>query len=107
MMLGRVIGEVWATRRAGAFGHRKAMLVATLAREGDRLFPTGEVVVALDDIGARRGNVVTVSWGSGARAVFAPPDNRHVLVDAAISRVVDAITLDESGRVLDLQHEEG
>jgi hypothetical protein len=36
---------------------------------------------------------VAVAWGSGARAVLAPPDNRSVLADAAVARIVDAVTL--------------
>lgn len=98
MMLGRVMGEVWSTRKSPLFEARKVMLVAALAQDGESLAPTGEVVVALDDLGARPGHVVTVSWGSGARAVFQPPDNRLVLVDAAISRIVDAHSQEAAGR---------
>ncbi len=97
MMLGRVIGEVWATRKHPQFESRKAMLVAALAQEGEKLKPTGEIVVALDEIGAQPGHIVTVSWGSGARAVFAPPDNRTILADAAISRIVDAQSRETDG----------
>lgn len=113
MMLGRVIGEVWATRKNPRFENRKVMLVAELeapasqassrppaARSGaagtspegeeGQWGTTGRVVVALDTIGARVGHVVTVAWGSGARAVFQAPDNRWVLADAAVARIVDA-----------------
>lgn len=90
MILGRVIGEVWATKKNPRFEGKKVLLVAVLGREGGKYEPTGEVVVALDTIGARYGSYVTVSWGSGARAVFKKPDNRWVLADAAISRIVDA-----------------
>ncbi len=98
MMLGRVIGEVWASRRHLKFEGRKAMLVAALSQDGEKLSPTGEIVVALDDIGAQPGHVVTVSWGSGARGVFEPPDNHGVLADAAISRIVDAQSQETDGR---------
>jgi ethanolamine utilization protein EutN len=97
MMLGKVIGEVWASRRHLLFEGRKAMLVAALFQDGEKLSPTGEIVVALDDIGAQPGHVVTVSWGSGARAVFQPPDNREILADAAISRIVDAQSQETDG----------
>ena len=100
MMLGKDIGEVWSTRKHPLFGARKAMLVAALARDGEKLSPTGELVVALDEIGTRPGHTVTVSWGSGARAVLAPPNNRMVLADAAISRIVDAQTQDNDGHEL-------
>ncbi len=106
MILGRIIGEVWATQKHERLEGAKAMLVARLRRDGARLVPTGEVVVALDDIGAQTGHIVTVSWGSGARAVFAPPDNRNVLVDAAISRIVDGYSVDEAGAGIDVEHTE-
>jgi len=94
MMLGRVIGEVWATRRNPRFDNRKVLLVAPLERGDDgKLAPTGSVVVALDTVGADIGHTVAVAWGSGARAVFQPPDNRWVLADAAVARIVDAVTL--------------
>ena len=115
MMLGRVIGEVWATKKHERLGGRKLLLVAQLGGEagigsgigsgnvhgegelrcdggeGDGLATTGKVIVALDTIGAQTGHVVTVSWGSGARAVIKAPDNRWVLADAAVSRIVDAV----------------
>ncbi len=98
MMLGKVIGEVWSTRKSPHFEARKVMLVAALEQDGESLAVTGEVVVALDEIGARPGHIVTVSWGSGARAVLQPPDNRLVLVDAAISRIIDAHSQEIDGR---------
>ena len=97
MILGLVIGEVWATRKHAAFDARKAMLVAVLEERAGESEPSGEVIVAIDSIGARPGHTVTVSWGSGARATVEPPDNRHVLADAAISRIVDAISREHGG----------
>lgn len=83
MTRGRVVGQVWATRKApGLSGHR-LLLVAV---DG-----TDRLVVAADTLDARVGDRVLVSWGSGARNVLAPgPDNRRVLCDAAVSLVVDA-----------------
>jgi ethanolamine utilization protein EutN len=98
MMLGRVIGEVWASQKHAGLNGRKLMLVAGVQQSSVGLSPSGEVVVAVDDIGARPGHLVTVSWGSGARAVLAPPDNRSILADAAISRIVDAQTEAFDGR---------
>ncbi len=98
MILGRVIGEVWATKKNPRIEGRKALLVAVLAQNEEKRTPTGEVVVAFDNIGARIGNTVTVTWGSGARAVFAAPDNRWVLADAAVARIVDAVSVEKDGR---------
>jgi ethanolamine utilization protein EutN len=86
MIRGPVIGEVWTTRKAPGLSGRKLVLVA--ARGSAAL--TGRVVVAIDTLGARAGEEVTVSFGSGARNVLAPgPDNRAVLADAAVSVIID------------------
>jgi microcompartment protein CcmK/EutM len=80
---GRVIGEVWGTRKARGLDGRRLLLVAD-AHGGD------EVVVAIDTLDARAGQEVLVAFGSGARNVIAPgPDNRTILCDAAIALVVD------------------
>jgi ethanolamine utilization protein EutN len=79
---GRVIGEVWGTRKADALEGRRLKLVAV--RGQDR------VIVAIDTIDARDGDEVLVAVGSGARNVIQPgPDNRAVLADAAIALIVD------------------
>jgi microcompartment protein CcmK/EutM len=87
MIRGAVIGEVWATRHAPGLDGRKLLLVAARDASGAT---SGRVLVALDTLGARVGQEVTVSVGSGARAVLAAgPDNRGVLADAAVSMLVD------------------
>lgn len=82
MMPGRVIGEVWASRKVANLGGQKLLLVA--AEDGQRL------VVAVDVLDARAGDRVLVSWGSGARNVLSPGvANRDELCDAAVSLIVD------------------
>lgn len=91
MILGRVIGQVWGAQRSAQLGPEKMLLVAVLGAPGadGQRAASGRVVVALDDLGARVGETVTVAWGSGARAVLKAPENRDVLADAAIARIVD------------------
>jgi ethanolamine utilization protein EutN len=91
MILGKVIGQVWATRMAPTLGDHKLLLIKVLKAGGepDLLVAEGSVIVAKDIIGAGPGETVTVSLGSGGRNVLAPGDNRAVLCDAAISRIVD------------------
>lgn len=96
MMLGRVIGEVWASQKHPRLHGAKLLLVAALKRQDEALLPTGEVVVARDTLGAGAGHLVAVTWGSGARRVMQPQNNRDVLADAAIVRILDGHThLDE------------
>jgi ethanolamine utilization protein EutN len=91
MILGKVIGQVWATRMAPSLGDHKLLLVKVLKAgpEPTETVAEGSVIVAKDLIGAGPGELVTVSLGSGARNVLSPGDNRGVLCDAAISRIVD------------------
>ncbi|MFH1529527.1 MAG: EutN/CcmL family microcompartment protein [Pseudomonadota bacterium] len=97
MILGRIIGQVWGSQRSAQLGPEKMLLVSVLGAPGADWIraPTGRVVVALDTLGARSGELVTVTWGSGARAVLKGPSNRSVLVDAAIARIVDGTSAGE------------
>ena len=89
MIKGRVIGEVWATKKAPSLAHHRLKLVEVLDVDGPT--PSGRVVVAVDTLDAPSGGLVMVSFGSGARNVLHPGagDNRHVLCDCAISQVID------------------
>jgi microcompartment protein CcmK/EutM len=79
---GRVLGEVWATRKAPGLVGRRLLIVGVDGQD--------RAVVAIDTLDAREGEAVTVSVGSGARNVLEPgPDNRDILCDAAISLIVD------------------
>lgn len=82
MIRGRVIGEVWGTRKARGLDGRRLVLVADAANDA--------VLVAIDTLGARVGQEALVALGSGARNVLAAgPDNRGVLADAALALLVD------------------
>jgi microcompartment protein CcmK/EutM len=82
MIRGRVIGEVWATRKAPGLAGRRLLLVGVDGED--------RALVAIDTLDAREGDAVLVSVGSGARNVLWPgPDNRDLLCDAAVSLIVD------------------
>lgn len=82
MIRGRVIGEVWAARKARGLDGRKLALVAVEGQD--------RALVAIDTLDARDGDEVLVSLGSGARNVLRPgPDNRDLLCDAAVALLVD------------------
>ncbi len=85
MIAGRVIGEVWATRKAPGLAGRRLVLVGVDGAD--------RALVAIDTLDARAGQRVLVAVGSGARNVLAPgPDNRHLLCDAAIGLLIDGET---------------
>jgi ethanolamine utilization protein EutN len=88
---GRIIGEVWATKKCEALSPYRLKLVAETNDEGA---DTGRVLVAMDTLDAERGRTVLVTFGSGARNVLRPGawDNRDLLCDCAINQVVDGET---------------
>jgi len=94
MILGRVVGEVWATRRDARLAGRKLLVVR----------PTGMYeaafgsrhLVAVDDLDAGIGDRVVVCLGAPARASAGGDD---VPVDAAVSAVVDRFEIDRTALV--------
>jgi len=92
MIRGRVLGEVWATRKSAGLDGRKLVLVAVSEED--------QVVVAIDTLDARVGDEVLVALGSGARNVLAPgPDNRALLCDAAVAMLIDGGGREETADV--------
>jgi ethanolamine utilization protein EutN len=89
MILGRVVGQVWATRRDARLGRAKLLVVR----------PTGiyepafgaRHLVATDDLDAGIGDQVVVCLGAPARASAGGND---VPVDAAVMAVVDRAEID-------------
>jgi len=87
MIRGKIIGQVWGARQVPGLEGRKLVLVA--AQDAAQA-PTGRLVVAIDTLGLRSGEDVTVAFGSGARNVVQRgPDNRALLCDAAVAMIVD------------------
>ena len=88
MILAQVQGTVVSTRKdAGLLG-----LKLLLVREVDAQFqPTGNLLVAVDAVGAGTGEVVLVASGSSARLTEVSRDKP---VDAVISGIVDSVEVD-------------
>ena len=89
MILGRVIGEVWATRRDARLGRAKLLVV----RPHGLYEPAfgARHLVATDDVHAGVGDEVIVCLGAPARASAGGNDTP---VDAAILGVVDRVDYD-------------
>lgn len=85
MIVGEVIGNVWATRKEGTLNGLKFMVVRyqdPVATDNKKSF------VAVDCVGAGIGEQVLVVRGSSARIAI---QNTDVPVDAAIVGIVDEI----------------
>ena len=87
MFLGRVIGEVWATRKMPDLDGKRLLVVQPL--DDRREPPTRKVtpVVAADPLGADVGEAVVVAFGKAAR-VACGGDGDYSF-EAAIVGIVD------------------
>ena len=83
MKIGRVIKNIWATRKEESLVGLKLMIVQFLDAANE---PTAEIVVAADFIGAGIGEKVLVAEGSSARQMGGL---EHSPVDAVIVGIID------------------
>lgn len=89
MELGKVVGNVWATRKDEKLNGQKFLIVKILIskdKEKEGLF------VAVDNVGAGIGDTVLITKGGAARQSIG---NREVPIDAAIVGIVDSIDLED------------
>jgi microcompartment protein CcmK/EutM len=89
MILGRVIGTVWATRK----DEQTVGMTFQIVREVNLDYsPTESFVVAVDSVGAGVGEIVLVAQGSSGRQTAL---TRNKPVDAVIMAIVDRLDVDE------------
>ena len=89
MVLGKVIGNVWATRKDEKLTGIKLMIV----RSVDLDYKEKETfVVAADSVGAGVGEIVLYCTGSSARQTEISQDRP---VDAVIMAIVDKLEFDK------------
>lgn len=85
MLLGKVIGSVWATRKYETIKGYKILLVQPLNSDNEKL---GDPIMALDTVGAGPGE--TIFYITASEAVI-PLDVDMAPVDASIVGIVDSI----------------
>ncbi len=81
MLTGKLIGNVWATRKADGLKGFKLMMVEVI---GGTM--AGQKIVAVDTISAGFGDRVLVCTGSSARKMF---NDDNLPIDAAIVGIID------------------
>jgi len=87
MLIGKVIGNVWSTRKSDDLVGCKFMIVEPCEYDGhSRAYP----VIAVDQIGAGVGETVLVVSGSSARVSFGTGNQP---IDHVIVGVVDEVDL--------------
>lgn len=85
MFLGKVIGNIWATKKYPTLTGIALLLVQPLNSDGDE---TGSPIIAADTMGAGRGEKVVYITASEA-VIPLPAD--HAPVDATIVAIVDYV----------------
>ena len=90
MILGKVIGTVWATRKDEQLRGLTLQLVRELDPDGTE---KSRVVVAVDSVGAGVGETVLFAQGSSARQTEV---TKNKPVDAVIVAIVDKMDVEGS-----------
>jgi ethanolamine utilization protein EutN len=88
MFLGRVVGEVWATRKVDDLRGLRMLVVEALDERRDPAAPKVTPVIAADPLGADIGEHVVVAFGKAARVATLGADGDFAF-EAAIVGIVD------------------
>ena len=96
MILARVIGNVWSTRKEDSLRGLKFLVVQPLTITYNQdgkccLTEYGNALIAADRIGAGESEIVMITSGSSARQSL---ENTHVPVDAIVVGIIDKETFD-------------
>ena len=94
MLLGTVVGTVWATRKDPGLVGMKFLIVREISLDGE---PQDTFVVAADAVGAGEGEVVLVAQGSSGRQTEL---TQGKAVDAVIMAIVDRLDVSEAAAAL-------
>ena len=89
MLLGKVIGQVWATRKDEKLIGFKLLVVRHVELDYK---PKKTYVVAADTVGAGVGEIVLITTGSSARQSELTQGKP---VDAVISAIIDKLDIEE------------
>ncbi len=91
MILGRIMGSVVSTIHHPIVNGHKLLVAERLDQAGN---PTGGYLIALDAIGAGRGETVLIlDEGNGARQIL---DNDNAPVRSVVVGIVDDVELETS-----------
>jgi len=96
VILARVIGNVWSTRKEESLRGLKFLIVQPIVVKHDKsgkvvLEDSGYTLVAGDKIGAGETEIVMVAAGSSARQSL---DDTHTPVDAMVVGIIDKETFE-------------
>ncbi|ARC85451.1 ethanolamine utilization EutN/carboxysome family protein [Clostridium argentinense CDC 2741] len=87
MIIGEVVGNLWATRKDENLSGFKFLVVRKLDSKGEK---TDNTIVAVDSVGAGIGDQVLIVSGSSARYVIG---DKKAPIDATIVGIIDSLEL--------------
>lgn len=88
MILGKVIGSIWATQKEEGMKQLKLLIIDPITWKGESV---GQPIIVADRLGAGVGERVIISRGSSARTIF----NKNAPIDAVVVGIVDALEAGE------------
>ncbi|MDG1499327.1 MAG: EutN/CcmL family microcompartment protein [Planctomycetota bacterium] len=87
MFLGKVVGELWATRKVADLEGKRLLVIEALDERRDPAAPKVTPVIAADPIGAGVGERVIVAFGKAARVALG--GDGDYAYEAAVVGIVD------------------
>ena len=95
MLLAKVIGNVWSTKKKDEISALRLLFIQPL---GKNLKQDGNVLVAADEVGAGFGELVIVTQGAPAMQAF--NQDNLIPIDAVVVGIVDNLEMtdDVSGK---------
>ena len=94
MLIGTVVGNVWATKKDPTLSGLRFLVVRPFTTDGDA---SAETIVAVDPLGAGIGERVLVVFGRAARHAIGR--SHDIGFQTAIAAIIDTCEL-ENGRVV-------
>lgn len=88
MFLGKVVGSVWATKKAANLEGLRFLIVHPCDLDKE---PNTNVVVVADRLGAGAGEMVICAYGKAARSAIG---DQELSIEAAVVAIVDEVDLD-------------
>lgn len=90
MLLGKVVGTVWATKKQETLEGLRFLIVQPYNKD---LNSQSDLIVAADPLGAGEGELVLVAFGRAARTTIGR--GHEVAYQSAVVAIVDKFTLGE------------
>ena len=90
MLVGKVVGQLWATKKEPTLLGLRFLLVQPLCRSGES---NSDLIVAADPIGAGEGEYVVVAFGRAARNTIGR--GHDIAYQTAVVAIVDKFTIDD------------